>query len=185
MYSDICLICWKRCRKLITSIKMIQVFWIHICHGPGNSRNTVEFRKRWNDLLWKYYHSRSFFTIRFLLHRLRKNSRGIYAGAGTDGTSILKKSGKWQPVAHFVATPLPDFVADLPCLAVFMCASNEPSGYACTSIWRLPRQREWSRKHNSGWAGKGWFSEMRGIRDGWSWVQSGPEKIKNKNGHGF
>ena len=30
---DICLICWKRCRKLITSIKMSQVFWIHICHG--------------------------------------------------------------------------------------------------------------------------------------------------------
>lgn len=72
MYSDICLICWKRCRKLITSIKMIQVFWIHICHGPGTSRNTVEFRKRRNELLWKHYHSSSFFTIRFLLHRLQK-----------------------------------------------------------------------------------------------------------------
>ena len=27
--------------------------------------------------------------------------------------------------------PLPDFITALPCLAVFMCASSEPSGYAC------------------------------------------------------
>ena len=42
-------------------------------------------------------------------HRQRggKNPGGIYAGAGADGTSILKKSGKRQPVAHFVAIPLP------------------------------------------------------------------------------
>ena len=37
----------------------------------------------------------------------RKNPGGIYASAGADGASILKKSGQGQPVAHFVAIPLP------------------------------------------------------------------------------
>ena len=41
------------------------------------------------------------------LQREWKNPRGIYASAGTDGASILKKSGQGQPVAHFVAIPLP------------------------------------------------------------------------------
>ncbi|CCL63036.1 hypothetical protein BN182_3480003 [Clostridioides difficile E9] len=36
-----------------------------------------------------------------------KNPGRIYAGAGTDGASILKKSGQGQPVAHSVAIPLP------------------------------------------------------------------------------
>ena len=36
-----------------------------------------------------------------------KNPGGIYASAGADGASILKKSGQGQPVAHSVAIPLP------------------------------------------------------------------------------
>ena len=36
-----------------------------------------------------------------------KNPGGIYTSAGTDGTSLLKKSGQGQPVAYSVATPLP------------------------------------------------------------------------------
>ena len=54
--------------------------------------------------------------------------------------------GRWDPLTKTRAATIHRLktvrcvLPEAPCRELMICAGNEPSGYACISIWRLPQQ---------------------------------------------